>query len=365
MYLRKSLSKCLFGSDIGLADLTVDQIRILRLAICLSTCFICAIALAWPLAYLSPMLLCSLIGSPKKPLALKSGIGLLMLIFLAFFPFVLMGFIIPRWPGVSALLLIIGFYYIFYLKAVGKLPELAAVLFLVGITIMPLMALTQPELSLSFTLGFLFSAFIAVVSAWLSFLVFPDPKGCSYNEAVKPKNNLQKHEAQVKALTSTIAITPLALIFYSNNLIEASLVFAFVAILMQNPDIGTNLKAGAGLLLGNLLGGIISYMIFVFLKSTPTLPFFAFLMLLSLLLLGQRIFSEHKFSGLYSASLSTVILLLGSVTGSAGGDFEEKFLSRMVQLFCASTYVVLSLIVLKGLLRKKALKYLARFEATS
>lgn len=356
------LSRILYGIPNGYSSLSADQVRTLRLAIGITACFISAIAIKWPLAYISPLLLCCILGSRKKPLTLKDGVALLALIFLAFVPFVLMGLIIPRWPLISALLLIVGFYYIFYLKALSKLPDIAVILLLVGITLLPLLALTHPELSLSVSLGFLFSAFIAVLAAWVSFFLMPDPKTATYEQKANANSHRQKHEAQIRALTSTLAIAPLALCFYAFNFVHSVLVFVFVAILMQNPEVGTNLKAGAGLLLGNLLGGVLAYFIFFFIKAAPSLPFFSFLLLFSLLLLGSRIFSEHKRAALYGASLPTVILLLSSVTSSAGGDFEEKFVSRMVQLFCATSYVVLSLIVLKGLFQKKALAYLSKFD---
>ncbi|WP_158224718.1 DUF2955 domain-containing protein [Agaribacterium haliotis] len=328
----------------------------------LSLCFIVAVSINWPLAFLSPVLLSSLLVSNKKPLDLKAGLGLVTLIFLALFPFVLLGLIVPRWPGISALLLILCFYYIFYWRAMEKLPELASLLLLIGICLMPLMSLTSQALPLGVTAGFIFSAGIAVVFAWFAFSVFPDPAGTEYDVTASSSTSLFRHEAQVKAMASTLALLPLALSFYALDLLDAALVFAFVAILMQNPDIGTNLKAGVGLLLGNFLGGCIAYAVFILVKASPELLFFYCLMLLCLLLLGQRIFSTHRLSGLYSASLSTVLILLASVTSSAGGDFQDKFVSRMVQIFCAGAYVIIALVVIKGLFRKKALRYLARFD---
>ena len=45
-------------------------------------------------------------------------------------------------------------------------------------------------------------------------------------------------------------------------------------------------------------------------------------------------------AGLYAASFSTVILLVGSTTGDFGGDAGSKFYIRIVQIIAAAVYIV-------------------------
>lgn len=330
--------------------MNLQQTRIIRLAVGTTVGFILAITVNWSIAFITPVLLAKFLGSTSKPISLTGGGKAILLFALAFLPSYLLGFITRIWPDISILLLALGYFTIFYLGALEKIPSILATMLLLGITILPLMAIINMQLVSAFIVDFLFSASIAVLVASICFALLPDPEGTSYAESRITEKPLQtQQQSQLQALASTLVVLPIALYFYGTGNLDDVLILAFTAILMQTPNLGSSVKSSLALVFGNFLGGLIAYIIFILITIAPSLGFFTALVFLCSLLVGKHIFSEHKFAPLFAMGLSTALLLLASITGSAGGDFSDKFFTRMAQILCASIYITFSLLVLKGL----------------
>ena len=341
-------------------SLSLSQVRALRLGLGVAICFIIAVSINWQLAYLTPVLLSKLLSSPKKPISAKAGMGLLIIILLSFFPFLILGQIAIVQPAVAIALSLLGFFYIFYANALGKLNPIITIMMLIGITVLPLMTLTKPELSWWFTSGFIFSAGMAIVFALICFWLMPDPADTHYPAPAEPQSNTEKLLAQIQAGISTLVVFPLALYFYATNALSEALIIVFVAILMQNTDLASNIKAGIGLVVTNILGGVVALAIFTILAAAPTLPIFTLIMMAGCLLVAQQMYSDSKLAPFFAAGFSTTLVLLGSITTSAGGDFNEKFFTRIIQITLASSYVVLGIIMVKGLFAHKRDALLAK-----
>ena len=335
-------------------SLPQEQIRIIRFALAVGITFIIAVSVNWSMAVVTPILLVKTLEGAKAPIGVKNAILFVTILLLSFFPFIFLGHIAIVQPILSALVLFLCFFGIFYYSERGLLNPLISTFLLIGITLIPLMTLFDSSISIGFTLGFMFSAFLAIFASWVAFTLLPDSPQAEYQS----KPNKSKEEqcvfiCQVKALTSTLIIFPLALYFFASRSISDALMLVFVAILAQEINLINNLKKGAILIITNVLGGLLALLIFMILQSTPTLPFFTFLMIGVLLITAQVIASQSKLGLLLSAGLSTTLVLLGGVTEVSGADFTDKFFTRIVQIFLASSYIVIATIVLKGLFEER------------
>ncbi len=335
--------------------LGVTQVRILRLGIGTALGFIIAISINWQLAFLTPLLLSKLLLSPNKPLGFKTGIGLLLIILLAFFPFLLLGQLAIIQPAVAVGLLLLAFFYIFYFNALKKLNPIVTIMLLLGIILMPLLSRAEPQLSWLFFSGFLFSTAIAVFFAWVCFWLLPDPVGTSYPPKPELESPVEKQLAQIQAFVSTLVVFPLALFFYATSALNEVLVIAFVAILMQSTDLAGNIKTGMVLVLTNILGGLVAMGIYLLLSAVPSLAFFTLIMMAVCLLVARQIYSGSKWAPFFAAGFSTTLVLVSSITGATGGDFNEEFLSRILQISLASCYVVAAIVIIQSLLANEKL----------
>jgi hypothetical protein len=125
-------------------------------------------------------------------------------------------------------------------------------------------------------------------------------------------------------------------------------------LLSLEPDYGKHLKTGKGLILANLVGGLIAVIIYRLLIWVPSFPFFVLLVLLGGLWMGELIFSDRVLGKLLAGGITTVFLILGPVlTGEAVAG--QELLIRLGLIMAAVVYVVLAFGLLERLTRGRRL----------
>jgi uncharacterized membrane protein YccC len=327
--------------------------RQLRFSFGMAMSIALALGLDWELSFLTPVLTVSLLANPGPPPTFKAGLALVLGIGLTFAVGLLFSSVTVRYPLLGALLLGLALFRLFYWNNSGQASPFLVVLLLIAMTLLPLMSQTSQVLAIALTEGFLISGTVAVLTTWLAFGLIPDPEDAVY--VAKDNNLLAMSESArlVSALASTIVVLPLALLFMAMNWVSYALVLVFVAILAQQPDIATGVKSGLALVIGNTLGGVLAIAIYGLLIAWPEYLFFVLLMLLASLLFSAKIFSEDKYAKLYSMAYSTIVLLICSVTSSSGGEVDDKFLARILQLLMVTIYLTLSLTAVNSAIARR------------
>jgi len=192
-----------------------------------------------------------------------------------------------------------------------------------------------------------------MVVIWVAYALFPDPPGAAPAPSA-PKAGAAPaktpRDCLRNAVLSTTVVFPLFVVFYVLQLTSSAVILVFVAILSQQPAFASNLKTGAALLIGNVLGGLAAIAMYNLLVMIPEYAFLVLLTLLFGLWFGDRLMSGTPKAALYGMAFSTVLLVVGSTTG-AQGEAEAKVQTRVIQISLAVLYVVLAFGILERLAR--------------
>jgi hypothetical protein len=144
------------------------------------------------------------------------------------------------------------------------------------------------------------------------------------------------------AVTSTVVILPVFILFYAFKLSGSILILIYVGILTMQPGFARNFQSGKAMIIGNLFGGLISILVYNVLVVVPEWSFLLLVIFTIGLLLGNEFFKGKKLSPLFNMAFSTLLLIIGSVTTTTLDiDASQKVFERIVQLTIAVSYVVL------------------------
>jgi len=337
---------------------TRRRARVFRLAFGMTLSAAVAFGLAWPMAFLTPVLAAKLLSLPKV-LPLKAGLGFIVL--LAVTLFLGTRILLPTldYPLVYLLLIGLVIFLLFYAKAGGTNPVLV-VLLLLGALAVPLLGTVSDALAFAVAEGLIFAAVVSVVILYVSAAVFPDPHippGIAAAEAAKkvPKEGTPDTRTRaVLALRSTAVLYPLAIVIQMFSRVDLTIVLVQVALLSLEPTFGKHLRAGAGLILANLTAGLVAVVIYQLLLFVPSFTFFLLLVLLAGLWAGKWIFSDHVLGKLLSAGITAVFIILGpAIMGDA--DAGAELASRIFWIMFAVVYVVMAFGLLERLTRGRRL----------
>lgn len=317
------------------------SIRTLRLAVGIVLAAAIALGIGWPLSYMTPVFMTSLLASRTPCPSLANGAMLVCVITLA--GVVGLVLVVPlaiHYPLVCAVALGLFLFWIFRAGYRGTSPFVILFL-LVAVLLIPMIALESLTAAQDVATGLIASGTAAIVLTWVAYTLFPDPPGATAGfkaEAAPDSRSLER-----RAWVTTVVVYPVALLFYSLGLTSDLVVLVFIAILAQQPSLTAGRQAGGALILGNLAGGLAAMVFYELLVAVPTFGFFLMLMFLATLAIGTRIFSDRRFAPVYPTVLSTLLLLVGGSVAPFGDEVEVQFQLRIFQIGVAVVYVVGSL----------------------
>ena len=325
-----------------LTALDNHQRRIFRLAFGVTASSAVAIGFAWPMAYLAPVLVISILGAADKAPAFKQSAALLLIIFLGLASGVVFSALFIGQPVLASLLLAVIFFWIYYFANLELLPNFAALMLILGMSVIPLMSQIDTSLASSFARGFLVAATVALLFSYLSYQCFPSLPGTALTELEAPVVTKSPAQCRRIASISTLVVMPAIILFLTYNLVSSALIIAFIAILSLNPALDQGTKAGIGLLLGNALGGAVAIVFYNLMKITPHYFFYIALIATFALFMAQKVHSDHKAAVLWGMALSTLLILTGSIFTSEGDDAQDKFSTRLFQIGAAAIYIIVA-----------------------
>lgn len=335
---------------IAFAKLSSHEIRVFRFFV--GTVFTIAIAFAvnWPFAFIAPIFVAKFLGNKNSKLPFKKILSIFLIICTAF----ILGGIATRlllpFPVVFILIMTLLIFWISYWNNSGG-NELVITMLLVGFTAIPLLGQLHQDAAELFTVGFLFSCFVSLLTTMIMHEIIPD-KVINNEKRSDKISVLPKKAVRVKfALLTTLMIMPVMVFFFSFNLTSSALILVFIALLAQKPDLVMGVKGSKALLIGNSVGGIIAIVMYNSLIIVPSFTSLILLFSLVVIVLGNKIFSDHPTAPLYAMALSTVIILVSSAT-MGNADADEKFYTRIIQIACACSYVILATIAAMPLIKK-------------
>ena len=298
----------------------------------------------WTLAYLLPVLSLSFLAPGGKPPGLKGGFFFVASIAIACLIGMTLAFSFLAMPPVHILVTFLLLFHIFYTRHPIFNP-LVKVWLLVAVLLIPNIAMQSMALAKIIAISLVWNAACAIVIIWIIYYLFPlhAPENQSPTAQEKKPAATEapdQHQRFTTALFSTLVIMPVYLLFYFAEITNALLVLVFIAILSMQPAFAKDWKVGKALIIGNTIGGLAAILVYNLLTIVPEYSFLILLVLLSGLIFGQLLFSQSPLASIYGMAFSTLLLIIGSVTGSDGDGAGGKVWSRVFQIMVAVVYAV-------------------------
>ncbi|MGI9484069.1 MAG: DUF2955 domain-containing protein [Hyphomicrobiales bacterium] len=330
-----------------------DKRAALRFGAGVSSAFVVSQILAWPLCFIMPIFVAMFLQAPAQVplnvvyrLILKTAgiLALGLFISLVFLPY----------PLVFSVITVSGLFLIFRLGATGSSP-LLVVIALIAILLIPVLVLGDSDVAASVTMWLLIDFILGISVAGFFFYLIPverRPDAPAATPAPLPEN-----EVIARSFRMTLVVAPLALGFLMFGW-SSVLTLIMAAILAQQLSAATGLQSGLALLVANMAGALVAWLVYNILVAAPSMPLMAGLTAFVAFATGVCFFSNIKALKLAGSANNAYLVLLGGSLAPFSDDVETKITQRIYLIALAVAYVVIVFQVIEGLrTRKKELEH--------
>jgi hypothetical protein len=208
----------------------------------------------------------------------------------------------------------------------------------------PLLAVVDRDLGATIAVILAKAAANGVLFAWLAHVAFPDRQ--SADSRPLPPQHIHPQAARIAFADTVILLVIFTLCVSSDNLSTAIVLPLTVVSLLGQIDLVFSPRAAAGLLIVNLLGGIVASISFTILQLWPEL-FWLFLIVLSVGLIFGGLAAANVATGkLYAGALVTFLILFGLGVSPLPGSSSEAFSARIAYVLVAIVYTIVMAAVL-------------------
>ncbi len=315
--------------------------RVIRYALGTTIALALATATPWTLSYMAPCVVASLLATAAPAPTLKQGLGYVGTVTVSCF--------VGLWScqyfldAPLVLLAAIGLVLlrIFHAAAGGTSAFVVAWL-LIGILVIPLVAVQSPDAAILATEGIVIGGAATMVFIWVAFALVPEP-AAPPPQVVQagPKPAPPSPRARlVTATTITLVVMPMVVVFHLCAWVDGVLILGYTGLLAMNPAFAKGLEAGRGLVWANVAGGVVAILVYGILTIVPEFSYLLLLTLLAGLAFGPRVIAEHPRAPLYGRAYSTYLLVIASTTTGTGGGATLEVFQRVLQITTAVIYVV-------------------------
>jgi hypothetical protein len=324
--------------------MTEESRRTIRISLATTVAVAVAYGVAWPLAYITPLFVWNFLKTPQRFGAREAAINIIAPV-LGCLLGLLTSVAALHYPIVFFLVTAAVLWTIFYLNS-GNLPADVVIWLIIGVTLIPFLALQSQGLTGEIIQGLISSACAAVLIAWLASLVME----VQVQSTVTTSNAtpVVSQDQRMRAATiSTTIVLPIIVLFYTFNMLDKVLIMIFIAITAQAANLAAGKMIGYALLVSNLMGGIAALFIYNLLQVAPEYLFVLLVTLCTSLMFAYQTFSSRKTAPLFGMAFATTLLLVGSATLPYGGEVDVKFITRILQVMLVALYIVVSLKVVQ------------------
>ena len=256
-----------------------------------------AYLIGFDLPFLVPILVAMMLASPAPRPSLRQGLAFVLPVAAGAFLGVVLTRYFLQFRVMFLAMEFLVLYRIFYGLAGGAAP-LRMVWLLIAALIIPLVGQASIALSVGVAWGLVKGAVIAILVIWLSFGLLPDPpadpvSGKGGPEA-RPAKPIPPPAARAAYARRTLLVLfPLVLVFFYLAMYSDAVILVYVGLLSLLPSFAAGWKQGKGMLIGNLIGGIVAIVFYNLLTVYPELPMFLLLTLIVGPTFGDVIFSTR------------------------------------------------------------------------
>lgn len=328
--------------------------RAVRFALAATVATFMAYASGFELPFLVPVLASGFFAKPAPRPDLRTALGLIVVISGASMLGLVLARLLLPYPDIFLAIAFLVLFRIFYLKAGGGSP-LVVVFLLIGVTVIPIVALDSLALGAAITKALAAGSVMIMASVLLTYGLMPDQPHWQVRVAAQAAAApvTTASERTRTAMLSTGVVFPVFAAFYLLGLTSSLLILVFIAMLSLVPSFTVGKAAGRAMILGNLIGGVGSLVFYNLLIVYPTFTFFLPLTFAAGLLYGRIVYSGRPSAPLFATGFNTVLLMVGMSVAFEGTEAMAKFYSRIFQIMMAVGYVVVAFWFLELLSRKR------------
>ncbi|MGH6890636.1 MAG: DUF2955 domain-containing protein [Dongiaceae bacterium] len=318
---------------------------ILRIGFAVALGLVMGEALEEPFSFLMPLLAFQLLMKMPHAPTLRQGMGFVLVVAIANgFALGLANTLQDR-PIVYLIVLGLIFFGCFLMQLKGRGGPLPGMLLTCNATV-PVLAVVSRGLAENFVWVFVVSAVSAVPLAWLAHAMFPEDGTAVEGTAQEPQDEDVPAGTPVRtALACTIVLMP-AVIHYLANDDEVSVVVLITIIGVLGQRTGMRQRAALGLLLGNLIGGVVASLAYFAVVMVPWLPFLFLVTLAAALSLSEGATRSTPTAGVFAVAMPTFLILLGLGLTPITDGSGAAFVSRVIDVALASLYALAGIVLL-------------------
>ena len=310
--------------------------RLIRFSLGVTMVFGLTQLIGWPLAFLAPVFT-FIILMEAEPLPVRQVLGIIITALTAFVGGFILSLVLLPYPAVLVLACCLLMYRFFIFALTSGAHLIATVCVLIGFILIPVVVKLLPELAIIAGAGIITSLITAIGVSWLTFLLIPAPPAPPDAHHHGP---IKRSEAVSLANTMCLVAAPLLISFLLFGW-TSILVLVYGVLMATALSSEETVKMGWKFVIANLLiGGVGMYIYYEALVASPSIIFMLLLMILFLIICGNRIFSTSPTAAYWFSGTIGFLLLIGGALPSDKVIPSVKALDRVTQIGIASIYVI-------------------------
>nr|WP_299506220.1 DUF2955 domain-containing protein [uncultured Rhizobium sp.] len=314
----------------------------LRVALAVSVGFTAALHAGAVVPFLGPLFAAQFLLSSARPAPFAKTVGAALVILVAGTAMMLLTALLGDRPVPFLLLLGLTYFVCFAVQSTGKGGP-AIFLVLVVAIIAPLFGILNNELAGSILSILVTGVLSGTGLMWFAHALLPEPHGPD-DEEIKA---VDRPPALMRALANTvILLASVVICLTSDNLTAAAVIPITVASLLGQLDVASSARTAFGVVLVNLLGGLLASLAYVLLSLRPSLFTIFVIVLTTALVLGGRAASRSADAKMYAGALTIFLIIFGLGVSPLPGSAGEAFATRIVYVGGALFYALLLAAVL-------------------
>ena len=289
--------------------------------------------LGWDFPFLPAMLAVQLL-SGRGPIGVKQGLAFVAVMVVACVFAVLVAQVFVDSPLVLLLVVSLVTFLAFVLLARSQAAGVAAT-FLITTAVVPLLAGESMSVAYGFIHSLIAGSALAVLLTFAAHAFFPTRVQAEPAAALAH----DERDSVALALANTAVLMSLVIYFMlTPSPVSIVLVLTVISILRQPAELGGG--TAAGLILGNLVGGLAATVAYLLVTLLPSPAFLLLVVSLVGLIFGDRIARRGESAPIYTAGLMTFLILLGLGLSPLPQDSGTLFVARVFDVMVGAVYAI-------------------------
>jgi hypothetical protein len=309
----------------------------LRIALAVAVGFTWSVLSGDIIPFLGPLFAAQFLISSNRPMPVKAALGMAVLIVVAGALLQFVTLMTGNRPPVLLSLLGLIYFVCFFLQA-NRRGGAAIFLILVVAVMVPLLTILNPDLGDSMLSILVQGVVSGIILMWLAHAFIPDLAIWNSEEGVPaPVHPPALRHAAANTAILLVAVTAC---LTRDGLATAVVIPITVASLLSQLDVGATARAGFGLAMVNLVGGVAASVAFFALQVRPSPVSLFALVLLAGLMFGGRAALPDPDAKLYAGALTIFLVVFGLGVSPLPGSAADTFSTRINYILVAIGYTI-------------------------